>query len=88
MADIHIPVGSQYIGMTIDGTGLRELDVVVLTLRRKGAVISNPKGSRILEADDTILCYGKSEHMKGLIPAKKKKRRKMKKLPKPIDPII
>jgi ribosomal protein S6--L-glutamate ligase len=87
VADIHIPIGSKYIGMTIEGTGLRELDVVVLTLRRKGIVISNPKSSRVLEADDTMLCYGKSEHMKGLIPQKKKKRRKMKKLPTPNDPI-
>jgi ribosomal protein S6--L-glutamate ligase len=86
VADIHIPIGSKYIGMTIEGTGLRELDVVVLTLRRKGIVISNPKSSRVLEAEDTMLCYGKSEHMKGLIPQKKKKRRKMKKLPKPNDP--
>jgi len=59
---------------------------VVLTLKRKGAVVSNPKGSRVLEADDTILCYGKSEHMKNLIPVKKRKRRKMKKLPKSNDP--
>jgi ribosomal protein S6--L-glutamate ligase len=81
VADIHIPIGSSYVGMSIEQTGLREHDVVVLTLKRKGTVISNPKGSRILEADDTILCYGRSDHMKGLIPAKKRKRRKVKKLP-------
>jgi len=81
VADIHIPIGSSYVGMTIEQTGLREQDVVVLTLRRKGIVISNPKGCRVLEDDDTLLCYGKSEHMKGLIPAKKKKHRRVKKLP-------
>ena len=81
VADIHLPEGSKYVGMTIQETGLRELDVVVLTLRRGGMVTSNPKGSRVLEADDTMLCYGKSEHMKGLIPAKAKKRRKLGKLP-------
>ncbi len=81
VADVHIPIGSSYVGMSIEQTGLREHDVVVLTLKRKGTVISNPKGSRILEADDTILCYGRSDHMKGLIPAKKRKRRKVKKLP-------
>jgi ribosomal protein S6--L-glutamate ligase len=70
-----------YVGKTLEETGLRDQDVVVLTLKRKSSVISNPKGSRILEADDTLLCYGRSEHMKGLIPAKKRKRRKMKKLP-------
>ncbi|MEP2776943.1 MAG: RimK family alpha-L-glutamate ligase [Luteolibacter sp.] len=82
VADIHIPEGSSYEGQTIEATGLREQDVVVLTLKRKGSVISNPKGSRILEADDTLLCYGKSEHMKSLIPSERKPR-KMKKLPKP-----
>lgn len=82
VADIYIPEGSTYAGMTIEETGLREQDVVVLTLRRKGSVISNPKGSRVLEADDTLLCYGKSDHMRCLIPVKKKRRRKISKLPK------
>jgi ribosomal protein S6--L-glutamate ligase len=85
VADIHIPEGSIYQGQTIEATGLRDQDVVVLTLKRKSSVISNPKGSRVLEADDTLLCYGKSEHMKSLIPSEKKPR-KMKKLPKPMAP--
>ncbi len=84
VADISIPEGSRFAGCTIEQTGLRDLDVVVLTLRHKGMVISNPKSSRVLEADDSLLCYGKSEHMKGLIPAKTRKRRKVSKLkPKP-----
>ena len=82
VADITIPEGSMYEGKTIEQTGLRDQDVVVLTLKRKSSVISNPKSSRVLEADDTLLCYGRSEHMKALIPSEKKPR-KMKKLPKP-----
>lgn len=81
VADIHIPIGSALIGMSLDETKLRDHDVVVLTLRRDGKVISNPKGNRILEADDTLLCYGRSEHMKGLI-VKKKMDRKIRKLNK------
>lgn len=81
VADIHIPDGSKFVGMTIEATNLREQDVVVLTLRRGGSVISNPKGSRLLEADDSLLCYGRSDHMKGLIPDQPKKRRKLKPLP-------
>lgn len=83
VADITLPEGSKYVGKTIQETGLRELDVVVLTLKRKGMVTSNPKGSRVLEADDSLLCYGKSEHMKGMIPSKSAKRRKLRKLPAP-----
>jgi len=86
VADIHIPDGSNFAGKTLEETGLREQDVVVLTLKRKGSVISNPKSSRVLEADDTLLCYGKAEQMKSLIPMKKRKPRKMKKLEQPDSP--
>ena len=86
VADIHIPDGSNFVGKTLEETGLREQDVVVLTLKRKASVISNPKSSRVLEADDTRLCYGKAEQMKGLIPMKKRKTRKMKKLSQPETP--
>lgn len=81
VADINIPDGSKFVGMTIEATGLRQQDVVVLTLRRGSSVISNPKGSRVLEADDSLLCYGRSENMKDLIPDQPKKRRKLKPLP-------
>lgn len=81
VADIHIPEGSQFVGKTIDETGLRDQDVVVLTLRRGGTVISNPKGKRVLQADDTLLCYGKSGHMKDLIGERPKRQRRIKPLP-------
>lgn len=81
VADIYIPEGSHFIGKTIEETGLREQDVVVLTLRRGGSVISNPRGTRVLEADDNMLCYGRLEHMKGLIAERPKRRRKLKPLP-------
>ncbi|KRP37615.1 MAG: alpha-L-glutamate ligase [Opitutaceae bacterium BACL24 MAG-120322-bin51] len=81
VADINIPESSKFVGMTIEATGLRQQDVVVLTLRRGRSVISNPKGTRVLEADDSLLCYGRSDHMKELIPDHPKKRRKLKPLP-------
>ena len=81
MADITISEGSIFIGQTIEQTGLREKDVVVLTLKRGDSVISNPKSSRELEANDTLLCYGKVENMKSMLPDKPKRRRKLKPLP-------
>lgn len=81
VADITIPPASIFIGQTIDQTGLREKDVVVLTLKREDSVISNPKSSRVLEANDTMLCYGKVENMKTMLPEKPKRRRKLKPLP-------
>lgn len=81
VADLSIPEGSHFIGKTIEETQLREQDVVVLTLKRGGSVISNPRKERLLEADDTLLCYGKLEHMKSLIPDRPKKKRKLRPLP-------
>jgi ribosomal protein S6--L-glutamate ligase len=81
VADIKIPEGSRFVGQSLADTKLREEDVVVLTLRRGKNVISNPKGSRVLEADDSLLCYGRIDHMKGLIPDVSQKPRKLKKLP-------
>ena len=81
VTDITITEGSVFIGQTIEQTGLREKDVVVLTLKREDSVISNPKSSRELEANDTLLCYGKIESMKSMLPDKPKRRRKLKPLP-------
>ncbi|MFT5430693.1 MAG: ribosomal protein S6--L-glutamate ligase [Myxococcota bacterium] len=76
VAEIHIHEGSELVGKTIDDTGLRALDVAVLTLNRGTAVISNPKGARVIEPEDRLLCYGKLESMKGLIPPKKRRRQR------------
>lgn len=81
VADIFIPEGSAFVGQTIEQTGLREQDVVVLTLKRGDSVISNPKSSRVLEAHDVLLCYGKVETMKSMIKDRPKRRRKLKPLP-------
>ena len=76
VSEIFIPEGSQYVGKTIADTDLRDKDIVVLTLRRGTTVISNPKGTREIEAGDELLCYGKTEFMKHLVTPKEKKRRK------------
>jgi ribosomal protein S6--L-glutamate ligase len=81
VADITIPEGSAFIGQTIMQTGLREKDVIVLTLKRGVSVISNPKGSRVLEPDDTLLCYGRMDTMKDMIPEKPRRKHKVKPLP-------
>jgi ribosomal protein S6--L-glutamate ligase len=90
VTEIFIPVGSEYIGQTILGSGLREKDINVLTLHRDGKIIPNPKSERVLTANDRLLCFGKLESMKGLIPDRTQKRRKpkMKNLPKQTENIV
>ena len=44
-----------------------------MTLNRGATVISNPKASRVLEAGDRLLCYGKLDSMRSLVPERRKK---------------
>jgi ribosomal protein S6--L-glutamate ligase len=75
VAEIHIPEGSSFIGRAIGDSSLRENDVNVLTLYRGTSVVPNPRSDRILEAGDRLLCFGRLEAMKSMIPKKTRKRR-------------
>lgn len=75
VSEIFVPEGSKFVGMSISDTDLSEKDINVLTLYRGKKVIPNPKASRVLEANDKLLCFGKLESMRGMVPAKTRKRR-------------
>jgi ribosomal protein S6--L-glutamate ligase len=78
VTEIHIPAGSMYVDKTIHDAKLSEKDINVLTLYRDAKVIPNPKASNVLKAEDRLLCFGKLESMKEMIPAKTRRRRKPK----------
>jgi len=75
VTEIYIPAGSEFVGKTIDGSGLPELDINVLTLYRGTTVIPNPRLKRTLEPGDRLLCFGKLESMRSMIPEKTRKNR-------------
>ena len=37
----------------------------MLSLAREGKIIPNPRGTRVLEADDRLLCFGKIDEHAG-----------------------
>ena len=78
VSEIHIPKGSEFEGMTIAGTRLRDRDINILTLYRGKSVIPNPKNERQLESEDRLLCFGKLDAMRGLLPPKARRRRRPK----------
>jgi ribosomal protein S6--L-glutamate ligase len=51
-------------------------------------VIPNPRLKRTLEPNDRLLCFGKLEAMRGMVPEKtrRKRRPKLKQLKTEIDP--
>jgi ribosomal protein S6--L-glutamate ligase len=75
VSEIYVPEGSKFLGKTIKETQLSEQDINVLTLYRGAKVIPNPRSDRVLEAEDKLLCFGKMESMRGMVPARTRRRR-------------
>ncbi len=77
---LEVPVdeASPLAHKTIRDTGLRDSDVVVMTIQRGSISIPNPKGTREVLPGDTLLCFGKTLTLKGLAPRKKRGNRKRK----------
>jgi len=67
----ELPVGpnSEFIGKTVRDTGLRQKDIVVLSIHRGGLVIPNPREDRPVLAGDVLLCYGLAAALRNLLPA-------------------
>jgi len=76
VAEIRVPEGSAYVGLEIGQSNLRDKDINVLTLYRGTTVIPNPRATRQLEPGDRLLCFGKLELMRDLIPRKERRRRR------------
>ena len=76
VSEIFVPEGSDFIGKTVLEIQQDERDINVLTLYRDARAIPNPRASRELQANDKLLCFGKLEAMRGMIPARTKRRRR------------
>jgi ribosomal protein S6--L-glutamate ligase len=81
VAELQVREDAELVGTTIRESGLRDRDITVLTLHRGPEVIPNPRESRVLEANDRLLCFGKLESMRDMIPARRKRRARVRKLP-------
>ncbi len=77
-------------GKPIAESGLRERDITILRIVRGSEHFPNPKGTRIIYAGDTLLCYGNTVALKSylptLVPKKRRKRRRATPAAAPIDP--
>ncbi len=78
VSEIFVPEGSDFVGQTIAQIDLSSKDLNVLTLYRGAKVIPNPRSDRVLEPNDKMLCFGKLESMRGMVPAKTRRMRQPK----------
>lgn len=68
VAELTVTAESELAGQTIQGSQLRNKDVLILHLERPGTSIPNPKGTRELLLGDKLLCFGRYSAMRGLLP--------------------
>jgi ribosomal protein S6--L-glutamate ligase len=87
VAELLAREGADIVGKTIAESGLRDRDITVLTLTRGTTVIPNPRVERVLEAEDRLLCFGKLDSMRDLVPERRRRRSRPKVRPLPADPI-
>jgi len=74
VAEIPVAKKCELAGKTLVDSGLREKDITVLTLHRDGKILANPLPSRDIQVGDRLVCFGKIETMKTLLPPRKKRR--------------
>jgi len=79
VSEFAVDARSELAGKTLAESGLRDRDIVVLTIRRGDLSIPNPKGDRTIRAGDTLLAFGKMDTLKGFAPPPRKRKKKGKK---------
>ena len=82
VAELSVHSAVELVGKTLGESGLWERDITVLTLHRGVSVIPNPRKHVVLEADDRLLCFGKLDEMRSMVPERRRRRAKVRRLPK------
>ena len=82
VAELLVHGTADLVGKTLGESGLWERDITVLTLHRGTNVIPNPRKGVVLEAEDRMLCFGKLEEMRSMVPERRRRRAKVRRLPK------
>ncbi|MGO2141552.1 MAG: RimK family alpha-L-glutamate ligase [Leucobacter sp.] len=81
VAELAMHAGAEHVGKPLGELGLWERDITVLTLHRGVQVIPNPRKHVVLEPEDRLLCFGKLEEMRSMIPERPRRRARVRKLP-------
>ena len=79
VAEFEVTADSELANAVLRDTGLRDRDVLVLSIIRQGLTIPNPHGSQEILPGDTLLCYGKRITLETLIPPKPRRRNRRRK---------
>ncbi|GHB98087.1 putative alpha-L-glutamate ligase [Cerasicoccus arenae] len=84
VAEFTVGPESNLAGCNIGESGLRERDVIVMSINRAGQILAAPKGQDMIQQGDILLCYGRKNTLRDFLPIRKmpeKKKAKKKKTP-------
>ena len=86
VAELAINEGAALVAAGTTIGELRERDITVLTLHRGTVVVPNPRNDRVIEVDDRLLCFGRFEAMRELVP-ERRRRSRIRVQPLPDEPL-
>jgi ribosomal protein S6--L-glutamate ligase len=86
VVELLVHEGFADVGKPLSESSLPDRDISILTLTRGTSVIANPKSSRVLEPNDRLLCYGRLDAMRDLVPERRRRQRRMK--VRKLDPAV
>lgn len=78
VTEFQVTPDSELSGQTIKESGLRERDVLILSIIRESITIPNPLHTHEILPGDKLLCYGKLLTLRSLVPVRQAKRKKKK----------
>jgi hypothetical protein len=67
VASVLIEKTSNLVGLTLGQSGLRERDLIVLSIERGQEVNPVPKAQSKIQVGDLLICYGKLENLKKIV---------------------
>ena len=79
VAEVKVGPRSALAGKTVAETGLRERDVLVLSILRGQETIPTPRGGERIHPGDVLVCSGSEATLRGLLPPLRSRK------PKPVD---
>lgn len=74
VTEFTVTAGSGLENKKIADSGLRERDIIVLSITRGGQTHAVPKGDDLIQTGDVLLCYGRKHTLRDYLPILSKRR--------------
>jgi voltage-gated potassium channel len=68
MADVHIPLGSEFEGMALDNPKIKSLDLIIVSIQREDkSMVFKPDANTQIASGDRVIAVGRPEQIQRMI---------------------